>query len=145
MKKTYHDKIIDDFENLIADLYYLPSHNRQTIYVRIYPVKSWYKLLYAKPRIYNFLVNQEIYMYRFSNTLKTENAKIICGYKNLRKELFDNIAKEENLLLLEKSRFFIDEERLIIRYFHNKEIYRQIVVDDIENHKAIKTFMEEIL
>lgn len=83
---------------LICDLYAIPSHNFQSYYAIIYEHGNQFEMLYAKPQVYEPIMQEPIKMYRFKDATDAEMhpakvGKIIMGVKRL-PEGFVNVTKD---------------------------------------------------
>ena len=82
--------------NIVCDLYAIPSHNFQSYYAIVFEKNGRYEMLYAKPQLYEPVLQEYIKMYRFKDAKKVENSpardgKIIMGIKNLSEEFVNEI------------------------------------------------------
>ena len=113
--------IIVQDDQLVCDVYCIPSHNHQAFFFKLYERKDEYVVLYAKTLLVNHL-GFHISMYKFSDCIKAQNhngsvGKIICGIKLLSK---DNKRIKELLYCLPTKtewlkRVIIDGEYTVIR------------------------------
>ncbi len=123
-------------DEIIYDLYAIPSHNFQTYYALIYKHNDHYEMVYAKPVIYTAQSTEPIIMYSFSCCLKAEksldrNEKIVVGIKHLSKDFVNMLDKvndsiSENCLVEEHSSV-IDGVFQAIRFFDKNRAAKTIM------------------
>ena len=69
-------------EELLCEIYRLPSHNKNTVYARVYDGKQGIRIEYARPEIYKLGITIRMYCFReaiSANTRNSEQGRIICG------------------------------------------------------------------
>ena len=69
-------------EELLCEIYRLPSHNNSTIYARIHDGKQGVRIEYARPEINKLGITIRMYCFKkaiSANTRNSEQGRIICG------------------------------------------------------------------
>ncbi len=127
---------------IVCDLYAIPSHNFQSYYAIVYEKAGRYEMLYAKPQIYDPVVQEYIKMYGFKDAKEAENhpakaGKIIMGIKQLSEE-FVNELKDiaDNLPFEKKSEgdyLTLDGYFQVIRIYKNNAVSGELVFNDVED------------
>ncbi|MBR4084451.1 MAG: hypothetical protein IKK33_09250 [Lachnospiraceae bacterium] len=148
-------------KEIICDIYALPSHNHQTFYTKLYKTDKGYVILYAKPILHSVLDEEDIFMYRFRDSVESGKAnilrgRIVCGIKYLDKAFVDVLlAKLEYLPekhILDGSNFILDGVFQAVRVFEGGIIKKEVVYEDaeeiplgeMENLTEIKSFYSEL-
>ncbi len=120
--------------NIVCDLYAITSHNFQSYYAIVYENDDRYEMLYAKPQIYDPVVQEYIKMYGFKDAKEAENhpakdGKIIMGIKQLSEEYVNELKDIADNLPFEKKS---EEDYLTLDgYFQVIRIYKNNVVSDV--------------
>lgn len=148
-------------KEIVCDLYALPSGNHQTFYAKLYKKDMRYVILYAKPILHDLRYGEDIFMYRFHDSLKPEKTdglkgRVICGIKYLDNDLAnDLLAKLECLpdkSILDSDMFALDGVFHAIRVFESGILKKEVVYDDAEeivfneksNSADLKSFYSEL-
>lgn len=128
--------------NIVCDLYAIPSHNFQSYYAIVYEKDGRYEMLYAKPQLYEPVVQDYIKMYRFKDAKEAKNhpakgGKIIMGIKHLPEEFANEIRDiADNLPVVKKSErsgMRIDGYFQAIRIYKNNTVTDELVFIDVED------------
>lgn len=128
-------------EDLICDIYAMPSGNHQTYYGKIYCLGERYSLVYAKP-ILNHPVYypEEVYMYLFKDAIAVNKkdgrqmGEIVCGITYLEEGFVRNLYSKLKAL---PDKFVLEEDALVldgvmhgIRVYENGHINKEVVYKD---------------
>lgn len=112
-------------QNIICDVYCIPSHNHQAFYLKLFEEDSNFTLLYAKTFVADHLgLHTAMYRFKTSSEKEKHNAhvgKIICGIKHLSKSN-STINRLKDCLPTQtewhqKTDFVIDDVHITIRNF----------------------------
>ena len=126
-------------EDLICDIYAIPSHNHQTFYVKIFRAEAGYKILFAKSILNNPVYTEEIYMYPFVVAAQAgeRRGKIVCGIKTLEEHFVDNLIDKLETLpdkyLFKMDEFVLDGVSHIIRVYEGGRIQKEVAYGQAES------------
>jgi len=128
-------------EDLICDIYAIPSGNHQAFYGKLYCQGGRYSLVYAKP-ILNHPVYypEEVYMYLFKDASAVNKkdgrqmGEIVCGITNLEEEFVKNLDSKLKALpdkfVLEEDAFVLDGVMHGIRVYESSHIQKTCFYND---------------
>lgn len=144
----YYKECLDDIEiakqeitnmkiypdNVVADLYYIPSHNHQAFYVLLSRDNKDYTMTYIKPLIYTVEWEFPIKMYPFADCKMAERhlakqGQFVMGIKTLTNDFVDKLLMImeaiPNRFIFEKDNISIDGITHGIRVFgkESKEVF----------------------
>ena len=139
-------------ENIICDLYALPSHNFQTYYAMIYEHAGHLEMVYARTELYGACYEEPVRMYSFRTT-KINFGLIITGIKHIPAETGSLLADiAENL---PDGQHILKEERVVIcdgvfqavRVFDGNCVIKEVVYENAEwvSLKDRKEYLKEEL
>ena len=129
-------------KEIICDIYALPSHNHQTFYAKLYKTDKGYVILYAKPILHSVLDEEDIFMYRFRNSVEAGEAnilrgRIVCGIKYLDKAFVEDLLAKLECLpekhILDSGMFILDGVFQAIRVFEDGITKKEVVYEDAED------------
>lgn len=129
-------------KEIICDIYALPSHNLYLFYAKLYKTGKGYVILYAKPILHSVLDEEDIFMYRFRNSVEAGEAnilrgRIVCGIKYLDKAFVDDLLAKLECLpekrILDGSNFILDGVFQAVRVFEGGIIKKEVVYEDAED------------
>ena len=146
---------------IICDLYALPSHNHQTFYAKIYKSDKGYVVLYAKPILHYVMDREDIFMYRFRDSVKLGEShglrgRIVCGIKYLDEAFVNDFLLKLECLpkkhILSSDKFVLDGVLQAIRVFESGILKKELVYEDAEeipfgqndNLTELKSFCSEL-
>ena len=120
--------------NMVCDLYAIPSHNFQSYYAIIYEQDGKYNMVYAKPQLYDPVLQMNIKMYRFKDAKEVENhpaknGKIIMGIKHLTNEFVESLTDLVSSILtvrINDGGIVLDGYFQAIRVYENNEVYKEL-------------------
>ena len=128
-------------DNILCDLYALPSPNFQSYYAMIHECAGKFEMAYAKPQIDTVTSPEPIKTCRFSTCRETEihtgfHGRIVIGIKSLSEEFIDLIKDMidaiPNQYILEKNYVIIDGEIQGIRAYDGNQVVKKILYSDAE-------------
>ena len=135
-KSAITDALLYPLDNILYDLYAVPSHNHQAYYALIYQTNGNYEMIYARTEINTFYLDVPIKMYPFSDAKTAEtqtarNGRIIIGKKRINTDLitilddiFTNVKERKNL---EEDRIILDGVFQAMRMYKNNTVSKEIV------------------
>lgn len=124
-------------ENIICDLYALPSHNFQAYYAMIYEHDGHLEMVYARTELYAPCYEEPIRMYSFRKT-KVYFGFIITGIKHIPAEteaLLTDIVKnlpDGNHILGENEVVIADGVLQAVRVFDDDRVIKETVYENAE-------------
>lgn len=127
---------------ILFDLYAIPSHNHQAYYTLIYEKDEHYEMVYARTEIYTRHFSEPIKMYPFSDAREAEkrpasDGRIIIGIKKLGADLMgllDEITiSVPTTKYKEKHLISLDGVFQAIRCFKQGTVIKEIVYRDAAN------------
>ena len=133
-------------EEIVCDLYAIPSHNKQAFYAVVYPDNMGCKMVYAKTQIYTpqnpSELGEPIRMYDFRTCRKAmeeslHNSKwqghVVIGLKQLSDDFvkqIDNLCKNlPEKYILEDDGIMIDGVFQAIRFWEQGQVVKEVVYE----------------
>lgn len=136
LKKLQFDYECVDGQELVYELYCIPSHNEQAYYVQIFKKDGTYYISYVKSVIEDYVIGETIYMYTLgyaveANDKKRYYGKLVCGYKKVSddiieylKGLFEHIP-EGNTWNIDDG-FCLDGNFQMIRVYFDCKMHKEL-------------------
>ena len=145
--KLKFDYESDIGQELLYELYCVPSHNEQAYYAQIFRKCGECYLSYAKSVIEDFVINETIYMYTLRDAVEANDknryyGKIVCGYKKVTDEYISYLSElcthlpDENQWNEEGS-VCLDGTFQMIRVYSDGSLIKEIAF-----HNQLKSVMD---
>lgn len=154
LKKLQFDYECGEEQELLYELYCIPSHNEYAYYVQIFRKADSFYLSYARPEIEDFVIGETIYMYTLQDAevAKEKNryyGKIVCGYKKVSTEFLDYLNMLCNYLpegshWKEEESFCLDGTFQMIRFYSEGKIKKEVAFNNELKSIADKDAREKL-
>ncbi|MCR5104113.1 MAG: hypothetical protein K6B68_06620 [Eubacterium sp.] len=153
-KAAIMDSLLYPNEEVLYDLYAVPSHNHQAFYAIIYRKDNHFEMVYAKTEIYSVKYEEPIRMYTFYDADKASaqpnlDGRIIVGIARLDGEFINNLMDAVSNVRETHNNdngFVLDCVFQAIRRFHNSEIDKEIIYHDdiVSDNPGVKEFLDNM-
>lgn len=140
-QKEIKDVKLYPTDDILCDLYALPSPDFQSYYAMIYEHAGKFEMVYAKPQIDTVTSPEPIKTCRFSTCGEAEihigfHGRIVIGIKRLSEDFIDLIKDMidaiPNEYILEENRIIIDGDIQGIRAYDGNQVVKKILYSDAE-------------
>ena len=138
-------------DDLLCDIYCIPSHNHQAFYVNLYQSENIITMIYAKP-IITARDGNKIVMYRFADSVKIDElhpgyGNIYCGIKRLPidavNDLIDTMKALPSISECENGGACIDGVYTVIRTNPYKRNSGEFAYYDVDSMKAFQKLSDK--
>lgn len=150
LKQFQFDYECNDNQELVYELYCIPSHNEQAYYVQIFKKDTAYYVSYVKPVIEDYAIGETIYMYTLQDVVEANDknryyGKLVCGYKKVSDDIIEHLGGlfehipvgfDWNL----DGRFCIDGNFQMIRVYSDGNVLKEVSF-----HNELPTVIDEIV
>jgi len=154
LKKLQFDYECDGSQELIYELYCIPSDNEQAYYVQIFKKDETYYISYVKSVIEDLVIGETIYMYTLQDAVEANDknryyGKLVCGYKKVSKEFIDYINELSAHIPAgthweEDTGICLDGTFQVIRVYSDKGMEKEIAFHNETRTIADETAREKI-
>ena len=136
LKNLHLDYEGDRAQELLYELYCIPSHNEYAYYVQVYRKQDLFYLSYARTEIEDLFNGGMIHMYTFKDTKKANmhdryKGRIVCGYKKVEASFVNYLAAlfiqiPEGSNWIKKDGIWLDGNFQMIRVYSAGEMLKEI-------------------